>query len=99
MNDIVLKSGRNIAAGEDGTIEIRNIDVPVHYVDYLTEHRLMNDTVHLSFASTVLDGANQMSIDVACRVRMNMVAAQNLHALLGAMIAQYQQPPDKSQVQ
>lgn len=95
-NEVVIRSGRTIDAGEDGIIEIRNIDVPVSYIDYLTEYRLNNGIVCLSMGSTVSDGTNQVSIDVACRLRMNIVTAQNLHAMLGALIAQHQQPPDKS---
>lgn len=72
---------------------------PPLYVDTITESVISNGTMHLSLGSVIQDMAADPEIEIVCRLRLNMVTAQNLHQLLGHCInemtrrAQATQPP------
>lgn len=95
-NDVVIKSGRNIALG-DTRAEIRDDGRPVHYVDMVMEARQGYGIVALAFGSIVTDANNDPLVQVASRLRMNLGVAQTLHKLLGDMISDALKPADKSQ--
>lgn len=77
--------------------EVRNTDVPVSHVDVFTEGRMHNGTIALSLGAISVDGiGNEPAINLVCRLRMNPVTAQILHAELGRLIEASLAVPDKS---
>jgi hypothetical protein len=94
-NEVVVKSGRKIAVGSDYW-DLRDDGTPVRYVDFITELRQHNSVVYLSIGSAVIDANNTPFVDIACRMRMDLGTAQNLHSLLGTMISDMLKPADQS---
>lgn len=77
--------------------QVRDAGVPVSYVDVFTENRALNGTIALSLGAVLVDGiGNEPVIDVVCRLRMNAVTAQILHAELGRLIEASLAVPNKS---
>jgi hypothetical protein len=95
-DEVVISSGRKLALG-DKFLEIRDDGRPVHFVDLLMEARQHMGVVAVAFGSMVLDANNEPIAQVASRLRMDLGTAQNLHKLLGDMIAAALKPSDKSQ--
>lgn len=96
-NEVVVKSGRKIAMGADFW-DIRDDGVAVRYVDVLTEARHHHGVFYLSFGSAYIDANNTGIVDIAARLRLDIGTAQNLHNLLGSMIADMTKPADKGSV-
>lgn len=94
---VVIRSGKTIQIGTE-TWVIADEGGPVHFVDWLTECRHFGGNVYLSFASAVADAGNEPEARICARLRMNLGAAQNLHKMLGDMIADATKPIDKTQV-
>lgn len=94
-NEVVIKSGRKIAVGSEYW-DLRDDGVPVRYVDFLTEMRSHNSVVYMSMGSAFIDANNAPTVDIACRLRMDLGTAQNLHRLLGDMIEGMLKPVDQS---
>ncbi|MCS3742691.1 hypothetical protein [Rhizobium sp. BK661] len=94
-DEVVISSGRKIAMG-DQWWEIRDNGETIKFTDYLTEARIINGTVYLSFGSCFMDANNQGVVDIASRLRMDLGTAQMLHNLLGQMISSALTPPDIS---
>jgi hypothetical protein len=93
----VTPKGRRLAMGGDWW-EIRGDEAtPIYYVDLLTEARSAGGTVCLGFATGVVDANNPPVMDMACRLRMSLVAAQVLHQMLGGIISDALKPADKTQ--
>lgn len=95
-DEIVIKSGNQIAVG-DKFWEVRDADTPIEYVDFLTEARMSNGVVCLSFGSGVVDANNDGFVNITSRMRMHLGTAQFLHKMLGDMISEALKPIDKSQ--
>jgi hypothetical protein len=94
-NEVVVKSGRRLPFG-DKLLEIRDDGRPVHFVELLMEARQHMGVVSLAFGSVVWDANNEPLAQVASRLRMDLATAQNLHKLLGDMIAAALRPADKA---
>lgn len=94
-NEVVIKSGRKVAVGSEWW-ELRDANVPVHYIDMITEARGHNGVVYLSLGSAIIDANNTPIVDMATRVRMDLGTAQNLHQILGGLIRNMTSPVDKS---
>ncbi|RVP96980.1 hypothetical protein [Sinorhizobium meliloti] len=95
QNDVVIRSGRKIAVG-DQWWEIRDNGEPIKYTDYITEARLVHGTIYLSFGACFMDANNEGIVDIAARLRMDLAAAQSLHNMLGQMISNALTPTDTS---
>lgn len=94
-SEVVVRSGRKMAVGSDWW-EIRDSGVPVTYVDVLTEFRNHNSVVYLSLGQAIIDANNAPLVQIIARHRFDLGTAQNLHRLLGEMIADMTKPVDKS---
>lgn len=94
-NEVVVRSGRKMAVGSDWW-EIRDSGVPVTYVDIMTELRSYNSVVYLSLGQAIIDANNDPLIQIIARHRFDMGTAQNLHRLLGEIIADMTKPVEKS---
>ena len=91
----VIESGKTLQLGDETWVVVDR-DVPVEYVDLLTEFRHHNGVVSLAFASAVIDGANQREAHICARLRMNLVYAQQLHSVLGDIIKEALTPINQS---
>jgi hypothetical protein len=96
-SEVVVKSGRTYLIGEQ-RLEIRDSSLPAAHVDIITKCDVIGQTFHLNLAAIISDDGNPAYLDVVARLRMDAVTVQNLHTFLGRVIAQYQQSPDKTQV-
>lgn len=94
-NEVIIKSGKSLPFGSE-RLEIRDDGVPVKFVDLITELRQVNGVIHIGLGSTVWDAGNDAVVAVASRVRMDLIAAQNLHKFLGDAITDALKPADKS---
>jgi len=84
---------KRIALGDQWAVLREDDTIPV-YGDVLTEARQYNGTVALGFGAIVQDANNPPEVQPVVRLRMNLVAAQSLHGLLGQMIADALKPAD-----
>lgn len=95
-NEVVVKSGKTVDVGGGKAWDIRDAEARMVFVDFLSENRISNGVVCLSLGAVHTDTTNTPVVDVTTRLRMDLVTAQILHATLGDLIRQAQQPPDKS---
>lgn len=94
-NEVVVSSGRKLAIGNE-TWEIRDSGEPIKFADLLLESRHINGIVYLSFGASLIDYGNNGVADTVCRLRFNLATAQQVHSVLGDMIADALKPIDKS---
>ncbi|MGO7184686.1 hypothetical protein ACCT14_29000 [Rhizobium brockwellii] len=94
-NEVILATGRHLRMGND-SFEIIDRSDGVRYVDLFTEATYMNGVVYLSMGSAIYEFGNPPVVEVSTRVRMSMVAVQNLYAMLGNIISDAHKPPDQS---
>ncbi|HEV7253859.1 MAG TPA: hypothetical protein VGN97_12305 [Mesorhizobium sp.] len=95
-DEVVVSSGQVLSIGTDEWEIVGDTDLPVQFVDLITEARHLNGVVYLSFASGVVDANNTGRAHMACRLRMSLGTAQGLHHLLGDMISTALKPIDPS---
>lgn len=93
--EVIVKSGKSMLV-QGAQWEIRDTDARMVFVDLITENRVNHGVVNLSMGAVHTDADNTPVVEVSTRLRMDLVTAQILHAALGDLIRQSQQPPDKS---
>lgn len=96
-NDVIIKSGDTYGLAEGLDAEILDSDAPVIFSDLVTETRVTNGIVCLSYAAVHTDGPNAPKVRIVARHRMGLVHAQILRDVLSELIEQALKPADKSQ--
>jgi hypothetical protein len=80
-----------------GTTAIKIVDeppaLPMH-VDIYTEARCYRDTMYLSLASLVIDGASQSEARIVTRLRMSVETAVSIQTAISAALAAAQEAAD-----
>jgi hypothetical protein len=66
--------------------ELRDNSAPILYVDTMTEIASYNGVVYLSLGSIINEPDNPPVVDVACRLRFSLSAAQSFSKSLSEMI-------------
>gem|GEM_PF-1634627 len=84
---------KRIAMGDQWANLIDDGAPPLH-ADLICEARQYNGTFAIGLAAIILDGNSDLEARVLTRFRLNIVAAQNLHSLLGQMITDALKPAD-----
>lgn len=92
---VVTRTGRAMAIGPDWW-EIRDDGTPPQFVEVLTECRQHAGVVYLAFGSMIRDANNDGIVNIASRLRMDLVAAQSLRNMLSGIIDEALKPTDKS---
>ena len=90
----VPKSGKTLKIGNE-VWPIIDPGVDVKFVDFLTEGRHFNGVVYLAFAHAIIDAGNPVEAVISSRLRMTLPVAQDLHHVLGNMIADALKPVEK----
>lgn len=67
---------------------VRDDGTPVKFVDMITECRHHNNIAYISLGSAIMDLNGSPTVEVASRLRFDLVTARNLHTMLGTMIAE-----------
>ncbi|MEP3047878.1 MAG: hypothetical protein ABJL55_19070 [Roseibium sp.] len=68
--------------------------VPICCPDVVTEMRLGDHMINISLAESVVDGGNQPEARICARMRLNLVAAQSLRAILDGLIEKALKPDE-----
>lgn len=79
----------------DNFWSVRDDGTPVKFVDMITECRHHNNITYISLGSAIMDLNGAPTVEVASRLRFDLGTAQNLHAMLGAMISEMLRPREK----
>lgn len=90
----VGEGGKTIRLGDESWL-ITKDDARVEWVDLICEGRCVNGIVNISFLQAIMDVGTVPEAHVNVRLRMNLVAAQALHNLLGSMISDAFNPSNK----
>lgn len=80
----------------DSDVPLIDRDVPTVFADVLTEARYTHNVFYFSFAQSVTDQGNSIELQVQCRLRLNLFAAQLLRDNLSHLIEEANKPPDRS---
>ncbi|MDR6759458.1 hypothetical protein J2Y48_004774 [Mycoplana sp. BE70] len=90
-DDLVTESAKVLFEGNE-QLEIVDRSDGVRFVDLVTEARYADGIVHLSFGCSIYEYDNPGIAEVSTRVRMSILGAQNLRALLDDCITEALQP-------